>query len=100
MTYSPDERIYYATSRLLSALERIELNLHNLTVGHDRDMQQNQHLQQYQRENSELRAEQEKLNATIATLEAQYQELQGVASKIYGKLDNSIDHLSRILEKS
>jgi cell division protein FtsB len=100
MSYSPDERIYNATSRLISALERIELGIANLTVGHDRDIQQNQHLQQYQRENSELREEQENLKATIANLEKQYQELQGVASKIYGKLDNSIDHLARILEKS
>ncbi len=100
MTYSSDERIYNATSRLITALERLEVNLQYITVGHDRDVQQHQHLLHYERQNSELLAEQAKLQETITDLQQQYQELQGVASTIYGKLDSSIDRLSQILEKS
>jgi hypothetical protein len=100
MTNSSDQRIYDAATRIISGLERIEGNLQYITLGHDRDLQQNQHLVHYQRENAELLMQQQKLQGTIESLEQQYKELQGVAGTIYGKLDSSIDRLNQILEKS
>ena len=99
MTYSANHPLYRATTRLISALERLESNLQHITVSKERDIQQHQHLQQYQRENTELREEQEKLQTTIVDLQQQYEELQGVAATIYSKLDNSIERLTQILEK-
>ncbi len=100
MTYSSEQRLYNATNRLVSALERLELNIQHVTVGQERDVQQHQHLLHYQRENAELLDEQERLQGTISGLQQQYEELQGVASTIYDKLDTSIERLTLILEKS
>lgn len=99
MTYSSEQHLYNATNRLVSALERLELNLQHVTVGRERDVQQHQHLLNYQRENEALLNEQEKLQTTISQLQNQYEELQGVAATIYGKLDTSIERLTQILEK-
>lgn len=99
MTYSVNHPLYRATARLISALERLESNLQHITVSKERDIQQHQHLQQYQRENTELQEEQKKLQETIVDLQQQYEELQGVAATIYSKLDNSIEHITKILEK-
>lgn len=100
MENSQSQQIYNAADRVMAALDRLESSLQQLTVGQDRDVQQHQHLLQYQRENTALLAEQEKLQETIVGLQQQYDELQGVASNIYGKLDTSIERLSQILEKS
>lgn len=99
MTYSTENPLSQAVNRLFSALERLEYNLQHVTVSHERDLQQHQQLQHFQRENSSLRQEQEKMQATIAGLQKQYEELQGVAATIYGKLDTSIERLTHILEK-
>ncbi len=99
MTYSSQQHLYNATNRLVAALERLELNLQQVTVGRERDVQQNQHLLNYQRENQALMDEQEKLQSTISQLQNQYEELQGVAGAIYSKLDTSIERLTQILEK-
>ncbi|MEQ1789733.1 MAG: hypothetical protein ABL857_04745 [Rickettsiales bacterium] len=99
MTYSSGQHLNNATNRLISALEKLELNLQQVTVGRERDVQQHQHLLNYQRENAALLEEQKKLQATISELQQQYEELQGVATTINGKLDNSIERLTQILEK-
>lgn len=100
MTYSPEQHLHNASNRLVSALERLEMNLQQVTVERERDIKQHQNLTQCQRQNEELLAEQERLKATISELQEQYGELQGVAATIYGKLDTSIDRLTHILEKS
>ena len=99
MTYSANHPLYRATTRLISALELLESNMQQVTVGRERDIQQNQQLQHYQRENSKLLKEQEKLQKKIDDLQRQYEELQTVAATIYSKLDNSIEYLTKILEK-
>ncbi len=99
MSNSSQQRLYNATNRLAAALERLELGLQQVTVGRERDVQQHQHLLSYQRENEALLEEQEKMQTTIMNLQQQYEELQGVASTIYGKLDTSIERLTQILEK-
>lgn len=99
MAYSSGQRLHHATNRLISALERLELNLQRVTVGKERDIQQHQHLLNYQRENMALLEEQEKLQTTISDLQKQYEELQSVSATIYSKLDSSIERLTQILEK-
>lgn len=99
MTYSANNPLYRATNRLISALERMEGNMKHISLSKERDIQQSQHLQNYQRENSALLEEQAKLQKTIVNLQQQYDELQEVASAIAKKLDNSIERLSEILEK-
>jgi predicted nuclease with TOPRIM domain len=99
MSNSSQQHLYNATNRLVAALERLELGLQQVTVGRERDVQQHQHLLSYQRENEALLEEQEKMQTTIMNLQQQYEELQGVASTIYGKLDTSIERLTQILDK-
>lgn len=99
MVNSSGQRLHLATNRLIDALERLERNLQQVTVGKERDIQQHQHLLNYQRENMALIEEQDRLQANISELQQQYEELQEVAAKIYNKLDNSIEKLSYILEK-
>lgn len=98
MSHPSDHPLYIATRRLVSALERLERNLQHVTVGQERDVQQHQHIQYYERENAALRAEQESLQGSLVDLQQQYEELQGVATTIYGKLDDSIRRLTQILE--
>ncbi|MEQ1705278.1 MAG: hypothetical protein ABL867_04835 [Rickettsiales bacterium] len=99
MTYSPEQHLHNASNRLVVALERLEMNLQQVTVERERDIKQHHSLMNCQRRNEELLAEQERLKATISELQEQYSELQGVATTIYGKLDTSIDRLTHILEK-
>lgn len=73
--------------------------MQHISVSKDRDIQQHQLLQNYQRENAVLLEEQASLQKTVANLQQQYKELQDVASGISKKLDNSIGRLSEILEK-
>ncbi|MEZ5691947.1 MAG: hypothetical protein R3D71_09830 [Rickettsiales bacterium] len=107
MTYSSNNPLYQATNRLISSLEKLENNIrnaHNVIqdahISREREAQQHQHLLSYQRENTALLEEQERMQTTILNLQQQYEELQGVAATIYGKLDNSIEKLNDILEKS
>lgn len=99
MTDSSNQHLNHATNRLISALERLESNLQQVTVGRERNIQQHQHLLHYQRENAGLLEEQKNLQSTISQLQRQYEELQTVATTIYGKLDTSIERLTQILEK-
>jgi predicted nuclease with TOPRIM domain len=95
---SNERPLITAKKRLVSALERLERNLQHITVEQERDALQHQHIQYYERENSALRDEQENLSQSITQLRQQYDELQGVATTIYGKLDDSIKRLTQILE--
>lgn len=99
MINSSSEHLNHAINRLISALERLELNLQHVTVGQERNVQQHQHLLNYQRENEYLLEEKERSQVIISNLQQKYEELQGVAATIYGKLDNSIERLTQILEK-
>lgn len=96
----PEEHpVYLATCRLAKALERLERGLQPLTVEYERDARDHQHLQHYARENAELKAGQEQLASSLSELQGQYEELQAVATTIYGKLDDSIRRLTQILEQ-
>ena len=99
MTNSANNPLYHATNKLISALERLEKNMQHISVSKDRDVQQHQLLQNYQRENAALLEEQVILQKTVANLQQKYNELQDVAAGISKKLDNSIGRLSEILEK-
>ena len=57
-----------------------------------------QQLALFERENEGLRQERENLNSAISMLQNQYSELHQVASTIYGKLDDSIQRLTHIIE--
>lgn len=90
--------LYVATRRLVGALDRLESNLKQAMVAPDDADHPNQQLMVFEKENSALRQERENLNAAIAKLQMQYNDLHKVASTIYGKLDDSIKRLTQIIE--
>jgi len=77
----------------------LENNLKQVSVSMDRDVHQEQQMVYFERENASLKQERENLNAAIAQLQYQYNDLHKVASTIYGKLDDSIRRLSLIIEE-
>lgn len=91
--------LYVATRRLVSALDRLENNLKHITVALDRDTHHEHKLLSFERENAALKQERENLNASIAQLQFQYNDLHKVASAIHGKLDDSIRRISKIIEE-
>lgn len=99
MTEQHPHPLYVATRRLVSALDRLENNLKHITVALDRDIHQEHAMVAFERENAALKQERENLNASIAQLQYQYNDLHKVASGIYGKLDDSIRRLSKIIEE-
>jgi uncharacterized coiled-coil DUF342 family protein len=91
--------LYIATKRLMGALNRLERNLDRMTEGRDEHHHDHgQQLMLFARENEGLRQERENLNSAITMLQSQYSELHEVASTIYGKLDDSIQRLTHIIE--
>ncbi len=94
----PSHPLYLATNRLVEALNRLEKNLEKMTANREQDTQKKQQLVAFERENESLRQERENLNAAIGQLQYQYNDLHQVASTIYGKLDDSIRRLTRIVE--
>ena len=91
--------LYVATRRLVDALDRLENNLQRVTVAQDRNVQQEQQMVVFERENAGLLEEREHLNATIADLQQQYDALHDTASMIHKKLDDSIKRLTQIIEE-
>lgn len=100
MTDLQSHPLYDATRRVVSSLDRLEGNLKHLSramnQGHD---QQEQKISEYAEENAILHQERENLNASIAKLQNQYNDLHRVASGIYERLDDSIQKISQIIEE-
>lgn len=94
----PQSHLYIATKRLRDALARLEKNLQQMTVTQDRDVHQEKQLTAFERENETLRRDRKKLNDAVTQLQSQYGDLHQVASAIYGKLDDSIRRLTKIIE--
>ena len=99
MTNSQQHPLYVATRRLVNALDRLEGNLQHVTVDRDRSVHQEQQMVIFERENAALKQERESLNAAIAELQYQYNDLHKVASSIHGKLDDSIKRLTQIIDE-
>ena len=99
MANTQQHPLHIATRRLAGALDRLESNLQHITVGQDRDVHQEQQLTAFERENTALKLEHEQLNAALAKLKVQYDDLHKVASGIHGKLDDSIKRLTQIIEE-
>ena len=95
---SAEHPLIAATNRLVTALDRLERNLQQVSVAKDRDIQQQRQLVSFSRENESLKAERENLNQAIDSLTRQYEDLQQVATNIHGKLDDSIKRISQIIE--
>ena len=93
-----DNPLFHATERLFSAVERLESGIAQVTVQASRDVHQQQQLQLFERENKTLKHEQEQLAASLSHLQTQYEELKRVATMIYGKLDNAISRITKIVE--
>jgi len=91
--------LYVATRRLVSAMDRLESNLKHISNVLDQGADAEQQITYFERENAALRDERENLNAAIAQLQHQYNDLHRVASNIYGKLDDSIRRLTQIIEE-
>ncbi len=95
---SAEHPLIAATNRLVTALDRLERNLQQVSVAKDRDIQQQRQLVSFSRENESLKAERKNLNQAIDSLTKQYEDLQQVATNIHGKLDDSIKRISQIIE--
>ncbi len=86
-----------ATRRLSSALERLEKNLQEKSIENGHTERQDQHLSLVVSENDALRGEHDRLNEALNGLQTQYDDLQKVAVNIYGKLDDSVRRISKII---
>jgi uncharacterized protein YlxW (UPF0749 family) len=96
---SSSHPLYTATERLVAALDRLERNMKTVTAARPpRDPRQNEQMALFQRENESLKTERENLNTAISQLQHQYDDLQQVATTIYGKLNDSIKRLNHIVE--
>lgn len=100
MTAEPSTPLFNAMERLLSAVDRLDGSLKHVTVQQDRDIHQQQQLQVFERENQTLREERESLGASLKQLQQQYDDLQRVASSIYGKLDDAIRRISKVVDNN
>jgi len=98
MADSTEHPLILATRRLMGALDRLEKNLQQVSVTRDREVQNEQKLSLFIRENETLRHDREKLNQAFSQLTHQYQDLQQVAKTIHGKLDDSARRITQILE--
>jgi len=96
--HSKDHPLISATRRLMTALDRLERNLQQVSVMKDREVQSEHKLSLFMRENESLRQEREKLNSAFSNLTHQYEDLQKVAKNIHGKLDDSARRITQILE--
>ncbi|NBX03522.1 MAG: hypothetical protein EBR02_05595 [Alphaproteobacteria bacterium] len=92
--------LYDATQRLLLAVDRLEVGTQQMSVQASRDVHQQQQLQLFERENKSLKEEQEQLAASLSHLQSQYEELKRVATMIYGKLDNAILRITKIVDNN
>ena len=98
MTQTTEHPLILATRRLMGALDRLERNLQQVSVTHDRDSTNAQKVNIFMRENETLKAERENLTAAFGRLTYQYEDLQKVAQTIHGKLDDSARRITQILE--
>jgi hypothetical protein len=94
----PQSPLFAATERLGLALGRLEKNLQHVTVGQLTNGKQREQLTFFEKENETLREDREQLNSALAQLQHQYDDLHKIASKVYGKLDDSIKRLTKIIE--
>jgi len=99
MTEAPNHPLYVATRRLVNALDKLENNLKSLTQVRDKAVQRQKQIVSFEKENAALRKERENLNAAIAQLQYQYNDLHKVAATIYSKLDDSVRRLTQIIEE-
>jgi DNA repair exonuclease SbcCD ATPase subunit len=95
-----DSPLYDATERLLQAVDRLEAGVQHVSVQSARDVHQQQQLKLFERENKTLKQEQEQLSASLTRLQEQYEELKKVATTIYGKLDNAITRITKIVDNN
>lgn len=98
MSQQQTHPLYVATRRLVGAMDRLENNLRYVTLAGQQEEGHEEQIQYFERENATLRQERENLNAAIAQLQRQYNDLHHVASTIYSKLDDSIRRLTEIIE--
>jgi prefoldin subunit 5 len=98
MAETHEHPLIMATRRLMSALDRLEKNLQQVSVTRDREVASEQKLSLFMRENETLLTERENLAEAFTRLTHQYQDLQQVAKSIHGKLDDSARRITQILE--
>ncbi len=98
--YPSESPLFDATERLLSAVDRLESGIQQVSHSASRDVHQQQQLQLFERENKALRQEQEQLAASLAGLQSQYEELKRVATMIYAKLEGAITRITKIVDNN
>lgn len=98
MAHTSEHPLIMATRRLMSALDRLERNLQQVSVTRDREVQNEQKLNLFVRENESLLLERENLSEAFSQLSLQYEDLQQVARTIHGKLDDSARRITQIIE--
>lgn len=90
-------RLEEASKRVHRALDALEAATRNQAKPLDHQALDQQHLQLVVDENNSLKGEQKQLNEAIDMLQDQYDDLQKVATNIYGKLDDSVRRISKII---
>jgi len=96
----PEHPLFVATRRLVKSLDRLEGNLKSMSPPeHNDGVEPNEQVAIFQRENTALKQEREKLSGSIAHLQRQYNDLHRIASTIHDKLDDSIKRLTQIIEE-
>lgn len=94
---SSPSKLEKAIGRVHGAVDKLENSMRALAVDQDRQERSEQHLRLVVDENTSLKSDQKQLNEAIDLLQDQYDDLHKVAANIYGKLDDSVRRITKII---
>lgn len=86
-----------ALGKIHAALDRLDRGIQQKTVEKAHNEREKQHLTLITNENKQLQDDQVRLNQTIDDLQNQYDDLHKVAVNIYGRLDDSVRRITKII---
>ena len=86
-----------ALEKIGAALDRLDSKIQQKSVKNGHDEREKQHLTLVVGENKQLQEEQVRLNQAIDDLQNQYDDLHKVAVNIYGRLDDSVRRITKII---
>lgn len=86
-----------ALGRVTAVLDRLEAGIQQRNIEQGHQERHEQHLTLVVNENRQLQDEQQKLNQAIDELQTQYDDLHKVAVNIYGRLDDSVRRITKII---
>lgn len=86
-----------ALEKIHAALDRLEVGVQQKSVENGHNEREKQHLSLVVSENKALQEEQQRLNQAIDDVQNQYDDLHKVAVNIYGRLDDSVRRITKII---